>query len=607
MHPASDSGGRFYPVSGIVYHGIFRCAGYIDGTDRRPFFFWRTVSAAAPCFHGISDYRSVGAFFLRVSLFLRNDAGAYFLFFQKDCLREGTDSETVGPHPEISEIRNIGPDNGWSLGTGAACGFFLESLGRVRDADLGKSFPCLLCHTHHGIRAAVGNRCGFPVCGALFLPVSVSPGALLAVVSGKRLYKIRRQGDSCTNCGLCTRACSMGIPIPEKEAVISVECIQCMQCLAICPKKSLSVNPSGAMAGTAAAAVIGGTVLVGNLDSFPAAEPVSEQAAMKTESAEKGKYKDSVYTGTGEGFRGKIEVQVTVEDGYLSDITVLSFQDDQSFFQKAQSAVIQAILTEQTTDVSAVSGATFSSKGIMDAVADALGTGFDGAEQPGQSNSETAENRDQSGAGESRPSGDHGAAPSDNSQEAQSPGDKPGDKGADTTGTTRPEPETQSPGNDDPGPSDNGQETDKADGRFSVPDGTYEGTGSGFRGTTTVSVTVKDNAITDITIQSYEDDTAFFTRAKDTIISEIISTQSLDVPTVSGATFSSNSILNAVADALGTGSPRAEQPADNESNSGTDQPEADGGNGQGQTGGGRRGNGWRGSGGSGDGQRGRGN
>ena len=155
----------------------------------------------------------------------------------------------------------------------------------------------------------------------------------------------------------------------------------------------------------------------------------------------------------------------------------------------------------------------------------------------------------------------------------------------------------------------------------------------------------------------YPFNTAFFTRAKDTIISEIISTQSLDVPTVSGATFSSNSILNAVADALGTGSPRAEQPADNESNSGTDQPgngsgngqsaeqpgnhggngrgagqpgngsgngqgtEQPGsgggnvqgagqpgngsGNGQGQTGGGRHGNGWRGD--SGGGHRGRGN
>ncbi len=69
-------------------------------------------------------------------------------------------------------------------------------------------------------------------------------GALLAVVSGKRLYKIRRQSDSCTNCGLCTRSCSMGIEIPENDAVVSRECIQCMQCLAICPKDSLSVNPA---------------------------------------------------------------------------------------------------------------------------------------------------------------------------------------------------------------------------------------------------------------------------------------------------------------------------------------------------------------------------
>ncbi len=76
-------------------------------------------------------------------------------------------------------------------------------------------------------------------------------GALLAVVSGKRLYKIRRQSDSCTNCGLCTRSCSMGIEIPENDAVVSRECIQCMQCLAICPKDSLSVNPAAAMAGTA--------------------------------------------------------------------------------------------------------------------------------------------------------------------------------------------------------------------------------------------------------------------------------------------------------------------------------------------------------------------
>ncbi len=218
-------------------------------------------------------------------------------------------------------------------------------------------------------------------------------GALLAVVSGKRLYKIRRQSDSCTNCGLCTRSCSMGIEIPENDAVVSRECIQCMQCLAICPKDSLSVNPAAAMAGTAAAAAIGGTVVVGNLASFSVTETVSQQPAVKIEKTKRGNYKDGVYMGIGEGFRGTTEVQVTVEDGYISDITVLSFLDDKEFFQKAQSAVINAILTEQTLDVSAVSGATFSSNSIMDAVADALGTSPEATEQPAgeESGSETGQ------------------------------------------------------------------------------------------------------------------------------------------------------------------------------------------------------------------------
>lgn len=56
-------------------------------------------------------------------------------------------------------------------------------------------------------------------------------GALFAVVSRKRLYKIRRRSDTCTNCRFCTRICSMGIDVSEKDELVSGECIQCMQCL----------------------------------------------------------------------------------------------------------------------------------------------------------------------------------------------------------------------------------------------------------------------------------------------------------------------------------------------------------------------------------------
>lgn len=205
-------------------------------------------------------------------------------------------------------------------------------------------------------------------------------GAMFAIVSGKRFYKIKRERATCTNCGLCVRKCSMGIKIPEKAAVTSGECIQCMKCLDMCPKESLSVNPAGAIAGTAAAAAMGGMVAVGNLIPVPVTAKVMDEQFK--EASVKGQYKDGVYTGAGTGFRGSTEVQVTVENGYIADITVLSFEDDREFFGKAQSAVIGEIIAGQTFDVAPVSGATFSSNSIMEAVASALGNGAGSPTQP---------------------------------------------------------------------------------------------------------------------------------------------------------------------------------------------------------------------------------
>lgn len=199
-------------------------------------------------------------------------------------------------------------------------------------------------------------------------------GALFTITSKKRFYKIRRQGSSCINCGICERECSMGINIIQKDAVYSGECIDCMKCTAVCPKESLSANPAGAIAGTAAAAAVGGMVIVGNLVSVPVNENISEKQI--TEKKQEGKYTDGVYKGVGKGFRGNTEVEVTVENGYITEIKVISFEDDKEFFNKAQSSVISEIISNQSSDVDAVSGATFSSNSIVDAVANALGESF---------------------------------------------------------------------------------------------------------------------------------------------------------------------------------------------------------------------------------------
>ncbi|MGI6578750.1 MAG: FMN-binding protein [Saccharofermentanales bacterium] len=76
----------------------------------------------------------------------------------------------------------------------------------------------------------------------------------------------------------------------------------------------------------------------------------------------------------GTGFRGTTEVSVTVKDGMIIDITVESYADDDQFFGKAQSGIIDAILSEQTINVDTVSGATFSGNGIIEAVANAMGS-----------------------------------------------------------------------------------------------------------------------------------------------------------------------------------------------------------------------------------------
>jgi uncharacterized protein with FMN-binding domain len=94
-----------------------------------------------------------------------------------------------------------------------------------------------------------------------------------------------------------------------------------------------------------------------------------EQAAIQEEA---GKYTDGTYEGTGKGYKSEIKVKVTVEGGKITDITVVEHGDDPAYFGLA-SEITESIVEKQGTEgVDAVSGATFSSKGILEAVDNAL-------------------------------------------------------------------------------------------------------------------------------------------------------------------------------------------------------------------------------------------
>ena len=421
-------------------------------------------------------------------------------------------------------------------------------------------------------------------------------GALFTPLSAERLFRIRRLESACTGCQRCTRECAMGVTVHEDQYVRSGECIDCMRCLAVCHPQALRTMPHPAVAGTASALAMCGFIQVGKIavpeqNTVAAVTLTGDYAGGKVVSAESTspttRYADGVYTGTGSGFRGAISAQVTVSGGRITDVTILSSTDDSDFFQRAQSSVIPAVLQAQSVNVSAVSGATYSSRGILEAVANALqldtsalpevtqnhghgkgdrfgsdqegGDGFGMTPPSGESGENGRQRRGQrSGMDQGNPYG-QGQRPGMGQGSPNGQGQRRGrgqaqfgqnQPGQNQTTPTQPDqdqttqPAVQAPAAEAPA----AQSTSPTDRTYT--DGVYTGTGNGYRGATQVQVTVEGGKITDVTVLFYADDGQYFSRAESSLIAAILNAQGVDVSTVSGATFSSNGILEAVADAL---------------------------------------------------------
>lgn len=90
-------------------------------------------------------------------------------------------------------------------------------------------------------------------------------------------------------------------------------------------------------------------------------------------SEEDGAFKDGTYTGEGSGYGGTIQVEVTLADQEITNISVVSAPGEDSAYLSQAEGVIDSVISAQSTDVDTVSGATFSSTGILNAIDDALG------------------------------------------------------------------------------------------------------------------------------------------------------------------------------------------------------------------------------------------
>ena len=220
------------------------------------------------------------------------------------------------------------------------------------------------------------------------------------------------------------------------------------------------------------------------------------------------KLKDGSYEGRGIGFRGDVKVQVDVNGGKISNINIVDNVDDAPYFDKAKS-LVGTIISKQTPNVDSISGATYSSNGIKSAVRDALKKA--GVSSEGDNNDELK------------------IELSRLKEENQ--------KLKDTISGLKAKIE------------DLEKKSQKEDANIRMKDGSYQGIGMGFKGNVRVEVKITDGKIASINVIDNIDDAPFFDRAK-SLIPNIISSQTANVDSVSGATYSSNGIKSAVRDAL---------------------------------------------------------
>lgn len=218
---------------------------------------------------------------------------------------------------------------------------------------------------------------------------------------------------------------------------------------------------------------------------------LAEIAAVQDASA----YKDGTYYGTGKGFAGNIKVKVDIAGGKISAISIVSTKDGDSYVKNA-SSLLDTIVEKQSTNVDTVSGATFSSRGIIAAVRSALS-------QAAVSENTAGNNTDKQGAAEA--SG-NGQADENSSGSASEQG---------------------------------------TEGTLPYVDGIYYGTSEGYKGDIKVAVVIQDKTLKAILVTEKQDDEPFITNAMD-VLKNMMKKQSADVDTVSGATYSSKGLIGAV-------------------------------------------------------------
>jgi len=98
----------------------------------------------------------------------------------------------------------------------------------------------------------------------------------------------------------------------------------------------------------------------------------SRKSLKQAQIEQKKQESDQVYEGSAFGYRGLIYVQIHLNGGSISEITVVDSDEDRFVGGAAMDELIETVTELNSTDVDVISGATITSKGFLEAVRDAI-------------------------------------------------------------------------------------------------------------------------------------------------------------------------------------------------------------------------------------------
>lgn len=194
-------------------------------------------------------------------------------------------------------------------------------------------------------------------------------GAFQSLLYALGPLKIKRDED-CKNCSNCLRDCPVGIEESD-GGIISPECVNCLKCT----EKQCIRATSGYSLRFAGRKMDRNVYILASMILFFSIYlflPILGPQASPVSIGELGELEDGIYEGLGDGFGGRIRVELLIEDREIRGIRTLEHRETQGYYEEVYKSISGQVIENQSLNVDGISGATSTTRGFLNAVKSAL-------------------------------------------------------------------------------------------------------------------------------------------------------------------------------------------------------------------------------------------